>query len=102
MRRRRGHCYRSGQGRRNRAQRRRLMLTFALVFGVVAGGGRAVHARQVPFGFPPVIDATGSHINSVSSADINGDGITDVISGSGDRIVWYENDGTPAPIWGTH
>ena len=57
-------------------------------------------------GSPPafterVISTVANSAASVFAADVNGDGDTDVLSASwrDDKIAWYENDGSPPPVF---
>ncbi len=77
---------------------------------VVAAQTDSFNFRQVLWyqndgGSPPtfsmhvvVTDVT-SESESVFATDVDGDGDTDVVSGSREKLAWYENDGGSTPVF---
>ncbi len=44
-----------------------------------------------------LISNTATSVRSVSAADVNGDGLVDVLAGFGTTVAWFENDGGSPP-----
>ncbi len=66
---------------------------WALVLGLVGGFGGPQDARAQPFGSGTVIDSAASGVQTIHAADIDGDGKTDVVSGTDGTVAWHHNNG---------
>ncbi len=67
--------------------------------GIAASLAVALPARgaEVPF-TERVISTTAGTASSVFATDVDGDGDTDVLSASFNKIAWYQSDGGSPPV----
>jgi predicted outer membrane repeat protein len=65
---------------------------WTLVLGSAALLGAPQDAHAQPFGNGTVIDSAASSVQTIHAADIDGDGVTDVVSGTDSTVAWYQSN----------
>lgn len=65
---------------------------WTLVLGSAALLGAPQDAHAQPFGNGTVIDSAATNVETIHAADIDGDGVTDVVSGTDGTVAWYESN----------